>query len=142
MDMTVRECIREMRKIPNVPVPSIITLNGTIINIPDIKCNSIYASKIKLLPDGDIIFRTISCTIIQNKYTKGLDLIKQYSRHDQLGLGNDDIFGKNQYYIPERELNRFITINDGIDEHCSITANRWMYEDMQEMINDIMRKDC
>ena len=141
MEMTVRECIKEMRKIPSVPVPHIDTLNGTIIDIPDIKRKSNYASKIKLLSDGELVFRTISCTIIPNKNTKGLDLIKQYSRHDQLGLGNDDIFGKDDYYIPERELNRFIDINCGIDIFCSIIENWWMYKDHKEMIEDIKRKD-
>ena len=141
MEMTVRECIKEMRKIPSVPVPHIITLNGTIINIPDIKRKKSYASKIKLLPDGEPIFRIISCIIVPNKNTKGLDLIKQYSRHDQLGLGNNNIFRENEYYIPERELNRFISTNCGIDRFCSIIANWWMYKDHKEMIEDIIRKD-
>lgn len=139
MEMTVREWIREMRKIPSLPeICYINTLNGTKINIPDIRRHGDYISKTKLFSNGELVFRTISCYISLNKNTKGLDLIKQYNIREKY---EDSFYCENEYYIPERELNRFISINGGIDEYISVTLHWWMYKDHQEMIEDIIRKD-
>lgn len=110
MNMTVRECIKEMRKIPTSAAQIIYTCNGTRINT-DIRMNSEYRiSKVKKSPDGELIFRTLSCFIESSKNTKGLDSIKQYNMLEKYGKDNI-YFRSNEYYIPERELNRFININ-------------------------------
>lgn len=130
MDMTVRECIKEMRKICDAN--SIYTNNRTEIRIDDIHYSSDYImSKIKVI-DGEVIFRRIFCYIVPNKNTKGLDLIKQYNMRERY---KDSFYRENEYYILERELNRFISINDGIDRYRSIDAVWYMWSDIDFCFN-------
>ena len=125
MDMTIRECIREMRKIKTSAAQTIWTENGTEINIPDIKISVEYRmSKTKKSEDGPI-FRILSCFIKASKNTKKLDSIKRYNLCEKFGKDNI-YFRNNEYYIPEKELNIFINIKGGINTYRSIDAYRYL----------------
>ena len=130
MRMTIRECIREMRKIKISDAQTIWTENGTEINIPDIKRSlENSTSRIKIV-NGEQIIRVADCFIVPSKNTKCLDTISKYNLYEKFGSYPWG-FRKNEYYIPEKELNIFISINGGIDKYRSIDAYLFLIWDME-----------
>lgn len=127
--MTVREAIKKMLVIGT----NMITLNnGTMIVINDIYTepeeSDYIMSTIKWDDNGNIkAIRNIFCTIILTSETKMFDYLKKnknwylYDKNDEWSY-----FLESQFCIPEREMNRFISANDGIDEYQTIEVPQFM----------------
>ena len=106
LNMTVREAI-------NRRYDSIRCNNGTEIFLPDIKMryeeDQFCPAKII---DGKKVYRTLFWRIGESKNTVVIDHLKaKYCAYSD----DDHFFNKYEFFIPEREMNMFISLNGGID---------------------------
>lgn len=123
--MTVRECIKQMRK---YGADRIYLWNGTEIRILEINCPPEYSySKIKII-NGERIMRRIFCQIKPTKHTSHMDVVQEFCMHFP-EIGDRNIFRPDEYIIDEREMNLFIKLNGGIDEYRTISVPYYMYTD-------------
>lgn len=127
--MKVREAIESMRRYGGT---SIYTNNGTEIFLLDLH-NSEWdcIGKIKMI-DGRKVYRDIFCEVRPSNYTRHLEVIGQYTMYDP----NDSYFRENEYVIPERDMNLFVSLNGGIDKYQTVDAPAYMYEDMMWVFCD------
>lgn len=127
--MKVREAIEKMRRYGGT---SIYTNNGTEIFLLDLHSNEWDCiGKIKVI-DGRKVFRDIFCEIRQSNRTRHMDVIEKYAMYDS----NDSYFRENEYVIPERDMNLFVSLNGGIDKYQTVDVPAYMYEDMMWVFCD------
>lgn len=127
--MKVREAIEKMRRYGEW---SIYTNNGTEIFLLDLHSSEWDCiGKIKII-DGRKVYRDIFCEVRPSNYTRHLEVIEKYTMYDP----NDSYFRENEYVIPERDMNLFISLNGGIDEYKTIDVPAYMYEDMKWVFSD------
>lgn len=117
--MKVREAIESMRRYGGT---SIYTKNGTEIFLLDLHSNEWDCiGKIKTI-DGRKVYRDIFCEVRPSNYTRHLEVIEKYTMYDP----NDSYFRENEYVIPERDMNLFVSLNGGIDEYQTISVPAYM----------------
>lgn len=123
MRMTVREAIDEMKK---VCADTITTCNGTKIILHEIDANrDDYIDCIgsfKWDNDGNpIVLRRIFCTILPSKKTRGLDDLKKNTNWWLFNPKESyNYFRENDFCIPERIMNQFISLNEDVDTYHTI----------------------
>lgn len=61
-----------------------------------------------------------------------MDVIEKYTMYDS----NDSYFRENEYVIPERDMNLFVSLNGGIDKYQTVDVPAYMYEDMMWVFHD------
>lgn len=141
--MTIRDCIAQMAK---YSADAVYLNSGVKFVIYEMgsRCekNGYNFSKIKYNKDGSFkCFRKILITLYDaGKSTsfegiKGFDIIKKYSLYDKKKKPEENYFLDNQFLVPERELNLFISYNRGINEYQTIQAPGYMYTDMMLMMD-------
>lgn len=127
--MKVREAIEEMRKYGGT---SIYTNNGTEIFLLDLhSAEWDCIGKIKVI-NGKKIYRDIFCEIKLSPFTQNMDVIKKYSMYSP----DDSYFRENEYVVPERDMNLFVSLNGGIDKYQTVDIPAYMYEDMMWVFCD------
>ena len=127
--MKVREAIESMRRYGGT---SIYTNNGTEIVLLDLHSNEWDCiGKIKVI-NGKKIYRNIFCEVRPSNYTRHLEVIEKYTMYDP----NDSYFRENEYVIPERDMNLFVSLNGGIDKYQTVDVPAYMYEDMMWVLHD------
>lgn len=127
--MKVREAIESMRRYGGT---SIYTNNGTEIFLLDLHSNEWDCiGKIKVI-DGRKVFRNIFCEIRPSNRTRHMDVIEKYTMYGP----NDSYFRENEYVIPERDMNLFVSLNGGIDKYQTVDVPAYMYEDMMWVFHD------
>lgn len=123
--MKVREAIRKAVRYGSF---MLYTGNGTQIRLLDI-CNSPYdcIGKIKVVK-GERIYRDIFCAVTKAPETQHMDVIERYSMYvpDDNGCS---YFCDDEYTIPEKDMNLFISLNGGIDEYRTISLPAMMMSD-------------
>lgn len=131
--MTVRKCIEKMR---NVSVNTIYTNNGTEIFLMEINpLEYDHFSTVKFKKDGQVILRRILCTIKPLKRTKGIEELKADKNIWMYDPGYDyNYFRENDFCIPERRMNEFISLNGGIDAYRTISESYYMMVDSMSMM--------
>ena len=131
--MTVRKCIEKMR---NVSANTIYTNNGTEIFLMEINpLEYDHLSTVKFKKDGQVILRRILCTIKPSKRTKGIEELKADKNIWMYDPGYDyNYFRENEFCIPERKMNGFISLNGGIDAYRTISESYYMMVDSMSMI--------
>lgn len=98
---TIREAI-------DAGARDVCLVNGTSISLPDIGQGMFGIQPPKCI-NGKSVYRHLFCIIHESRRTRGLeDLSKR-----KMGYP----FRSNEYNIPEREINLFISQNGGIDEY-------------------------
>lgn len=134
--MTIRKCIEKMRE---VSTKVVVLRNRTKIYIHEINANkNDYFGTIKWNPDGSIrVIRRIFCTIEETSRTKMLDELKS-NKDWWMYVPNSDYnyFRENDFILPERKMNEFISANDGIDEYETISVPYYMMVDCMNMMNE------
>ena len=131
--MTVRECIEKMR---NVSANTIYTNNGTEIFLMEINpLEYDYIGPVKFKKDGQVILRRILCTINPSKRTNGLEELKADKNIWMYDPKDDyNFFRENNFCIPERKMNEFISLNRGIDTYRTISESYYMMVDTMLMM--------
>lgn len=124
--MKVREAIERIRRYGGT---SIYTNNGTEIVLLDL-CNSEWdcIGKIKVI-GGKKIYRDIFCQVKPSKLTRHMEVIEKYTMYFPDGNGYS-YFDNDEYVIPERDMNLFVSLNGGIDEYQTVSVSAYMYDDM------------
>lgn len=123
--MKVRQAIEEARKYGG---HILFTNNGTKITLLDLH-NSEWdcIGRIKTI-NGKKVFRDIFCDVKPSKGTKHMDVIGKYTMYDPDENGYS-YFREDEYVIPERDMNLFVSLNGGIDEYATISVPYYMYCD-------------
>ena len=122
--MTVRECIKQMRK---YGADRIFLWNGTEIRILETHCDPEYSyGKIKII-NGRPVMRSIYCEIKPTKHTVHMDIVQDFCLYSPTAERN--YFRSDEYIVKEREMNLFIKLNGGIDEYRTISVPYYMYAD-------------
>lgn len=117
-------------------VQRIMCNNGTSIIVHDMFSPDYSTmSKVKKNKDGSFkCFRKLYVSVIptemRSKITKGMEVIEKYSLYDKKASPYDNFFLENDYMIPERDLNLFISYNDGIDKYSTVDTYAYMLADM------------
>ena len=127
--MTVREAINEMKKVGG---RTIVTYNGTKIVLHEINANRYdYIGTIKWDEDGNpIVLRRIFCTIHPSKKTKGLDDLKKNTNWWLFSPKMSyNYFRENDFCIPERIMNQFLSLNGDVDEYHTLSVPYYMMAD-------------
>lgn len=123
--MTVRDAIEKASKFGG---HSIFTGNGTEIVLLDL-WNSQYdcIGRIKMI-DGKRVYRNIFCSVKPSNETRGMNIIEKYTMYfpDENGYS---YFGMEDYVIPEREMNEFVSYNGGIDVYQTVSVPMYMLSD-------------
>lgn len=134
MTMTVRECIEKMRK---VYTNTIYTNNGTEIFLMEINpLEYDHIGTVKFKKDGQVILRRILCTIKPSKRTKGIEELKADKNIWMYDPGYDyNYFRENDFCIPERKMNEFISLNGRIDTYRTISGPYYMMVDTLAMMD-------
>lgn len=132
--MVVRKCIEEMRK---VSTNTIYTNNGTEIFLMEINPSKYdYIGTVKFKKDGQVILRRILCMIKSSKRTKGIEELKADKNIWMYDPGYDyNYFRENDFCIPERKMNEFISLNGGIDTYRTISESYYMMVDTLAMMD-------
>lgn len=133
MTMTVRECIEKMRKVSQ---DVIYTNNGTKIILLEINpLEYDHIGTVKFKKDGQVILRRILCTIKPSKRTKGIEELKTDKNIWMYDPGYDyNYFRENDFCVPERKMNEFISLNGGIDTYRTISESYYMMVDTLAMM--------
>lgn len=100
--------MRTIREAINSGAREICLVNKTRIYLPDIGQGFSGIQPPKYI-NGKPVYRWLFCRIQENKRTKGIGDLE----NRKMGYP----FLPNEYIIPEREINLFISINGGIDEY-------------------------
>ena len=132
--MVVRKCIEEMRK---VSTNIIYTNNGTEIFLMEINPSKYdYIGTVKFKKDGRVILRNIFCVIKSSKKTKGIEELRADKSIWMYSPEYDyNYFSENEFCIPERKMNEFISLNGGIDTYRTISEPSYMMIDSLSIMN-------
>ena len=123
--------IRTIRDAINAGSKEIHCVNGTIIKLPDIGQGDWGIQPPKYI-NGKPVYRWLFCQIQSNRNTVGLEDIANRK------MGNP--FMPDEYCIPEREMNMFISQNRGISEYGTMFwVNQW---DDTETIDKMLDRLC
>ena len=131
---TIRQCIEEMRRFGT---NTIYLYNGTTIYLLEMNADRYeQIGTFKRNEDGSIrVMRRIVCRIIPSENTRMLDDIKKnrswYLYAEK--LGELSYFGVNDYILPERVMNQFISYNGGIDHYRTIGELSYIYDDIMSI---------
>ena len=101
MMKTIRDAI-------NIGAREVQLVNGTYIRLPDIGQGDFGIAPPKNI-NGKKVYRWIFCLVQKNRNTKGLEDLARRKMGEP--------FRSDEYCIPEREMNLFISENGGISEY-------------------------
>lgn len=136
---TIRKCIDEMRKFGT---RNIYLNNGTEIILLEgfntDPCEQI--GTFKRNPDGSTrVMRRIVCHINSSEETRMLDDLKKntsYYLYDEKRDSEYQFFSKNDFILPERLMNQFISYNGGINYTRTISDVSYVYDDTIWMLDE------
>lgn len=134
--LKVRECINQMRKVRS---HTIYLNNGTKIILREMFTDKEFCiGTFKWNEDGSWrVMRRIFCSVYPSEKTIGMDELKEKywmfdPKDDGLQYFNDDDF-----LIPERMMNQFISQNGGIEEYRTISCPYYMMVDTMALCAEI-----
>lgn len=136
---TIRQCIEEMRRFGT---RNIYLNNGTEIILLEgfntDPCEQI--GTFKRNPDGSTrVMRRIVCHINSSEETRMLDDLKKNTSWYLYDEKRDDeyqFFSKNDFILPERLMNQFISYNGGINYARTISDVSYIYDDILWMLDE------
>lgn len=136
---TIRQCIEEMRRFGT---RNIYLNNGTEIILLEgfntDPCEQI--GTFKRNPDGSTrVMRRIVCHINSSEETRMLDDLKKNTSWYLYDEKRDDeyqFFSKNDFILPERLMNQFISYNGGINYARTISDVSYIYDDFLWMLDE------
>lgn len=132
---TIRKCIKEMRK---VGTNKICLNNGTKIYL--LEMNADKAEEIgtsKRNSDGTIrVMRRIFCSIQPSKNARMMEELKNnWWLYNPKKDYWENYFHEDEFLLPERILNQFISANMGIDYYDTISRPYYMMADTMSMMD-------
>lgn len=136
---TIRQCIEEMRRFGT---RNIYLNNGTEIILLEgfntDPCEQI--GTFKRNPDGSTrVMRRIVCHINSSEETRMLDDLKKNTScylYDEKRDDEYQFFSKNDFILPERLMNQFISYNGGINYARTISDVSYIYDDILWMLDE------
>lgn len=87
-------------------------------------CDNDCISHIKYI-DGKRIHRQVFCAIYPTVSTVSMDLLKKHSMY----IPGDSMFHENEYVVPERAMNLFISLNGGVDKYMAFEFSSVIQDD-------------
>lgn len=87
-------------------------------------CDNDCISHIKYI-DGKRIHRQVFCAIYPTVSTVSMDLLKKHSMY----IPGDPMFHENEYVVPERAMNLFISLNGGVDKYMAFEFSSVIQDD-------------
>lgn len=122
---TIRKCIEEMREVCSSDIYLYTT--RTRIHVYEINPDKYDHISTYKERGGNKILRKIFCYIESSNKTLGMRDLEKFRLFEPKIDFN--YFGENDYLIPERDMNIFISLNGGIDHYRTIGQHVYMMMD-------------